>query len=71
MPRSPVSEMYILNLGRAYRENARENTWREMFLCFTVGMKLILRRKKFKKKNTVLGENVAITPNSYRPLKDF
>ena len=34
-------------------------------------MKLIPRRKKFKKKNTILGENVAITPNSYRPLKDF
>ena len=63
--------MYILNLARAYRENSGENAWREMFLCFTVGMKLIPRRKKFKKKNTILGENVAITPNSYRPLKDF
>ena len=42
--------MYILNLARAYRENSGENTWREMFLCFTVGMKLIPRRKKFKKK---------------------
>ena len=50
--------MYILNLARAYRENSGENTWREMFLLRYL-------------KNTILGENVAITANSYRPLKDF
>ena len=64
--------MYILNLARAYRENSGENTWREMFLCFTVGIyEVNSKEKEIKKKNTILGENVAITPNSYRPLKDF
>ena len=63
--------MYILNLARAYRENAGENTWREMFLLRYHCWYGVNSKEKKNLKNTILGENVAITANSYRPLKDF
>ena len=63
--------MYILNLARAYRENSGENTWREMFLLRYHCWYEVNSNEKEILKNTILGENVAITPNSYRPIKDF
>ena len=63
--------MYILNLARAYRENSEENTWREMFLLRYHCWYEVSSKEKKNLKNTILGENVAITANSYRPLKDF
>ena len=64
-------EMYILNLARAYRANSGENTWREMFLLRYRCWYEVTSMEKEISKNTILGENVAITPNSYRPIKDF
>lgn len=59
--------MYILNLVRAYRENSGENREKLRYHCwYEVNSK---KKKNFK--STILGENVAITANSYRPLKDF
>ena len=63
--------MYILNLARAYRKNSGENTWREMFLLGYHCWYEVNSKEKKNLKNTILGENVAITANSYRPLKDF
>ena len=63
--------MYILNLARAYGANSGENTWREMFLLRYHCWYEVNSNEKEIKKNTILGGNVAITPNSYRPLKDF
>ena len=63
--------MYILNLARAYTENSGENTWREMFLLRYHCWQEVNSTEKKNLKNTILGENVAITVNSYRPLKDF
>ena len=63
--------MYILNLARAYTENSGENTWREMFLLRYHCWYEVNSTEKKNLKNTILGENVAITANSYRPLKDF
>ena len=63
--------MYILNLARAYSENSGENTWREMFLLRYHCWYEVNSKEKKNLKNTILGENVAITANSYRPLKDF
>ena len=62
--------MYILNLARAYRENSRENTWREMFLLRYHCLYEVNSKEKKNSKKTILGENVAIKANSYRPLKD-
>ena len=63
--------MYILKLTRAYTENSGENTWREMFLLRYHCWYEVNSTEKKNLKNTILGENVAITANSYRPLKDF
>ena len=63
--------MYMLNQARAYRENSGENTWREMFLLRYHCWYEVNSKEKKNSKNTILGENVAITANSYRPLKDF
>ena len=58
--------MYILNLSRAYRENSGENTWREMFL-----LRYHCWHEVNSKEKKILEENVAITANSYGPVKDF
>ena len=63
--------MYKLNLARDYRANSWENTWREMFLLRYHCWYEVNSKEKKNLKNTILGENVAITANSYRPLKDF
>ena len=59
--------MYILNLARACRENSGKYLFLIRYHCWYE----VNSKKKEILINTILGENVAITPNSYRQLKVF